>query len=121
MTVNVKMMGESIRARRKELRITQKELSNITNIAQGYISDIENGNTGNITLQKLIKITEALEIDLTRLFSTAEKSEELYITNQEIKLLEKYRMLSVEQQIKIGGIVEGILMSNTEETDKKGA
>jgi len=35
--LDLRSMGESIRARRKELGITQKELSKMTNIAQGHV------------------------------------------------------------------------------------
>lgn len=119
--LDLKMMGESIRARRKELQITQKQLSNVTGIAQGYISDIENGNAGNITLNKLIDISKAIEVDLARLLSFAENSEEFYITRRETEFLKKSRLLSKEQKAKLEGIIEGMLMSTETKADKKGA
>ena len=119
--LDLRAMGELIKERRMELRITQKELSEITNIAQGYISGIENGNADNITLKKLVKIARTLDVELTELFSSAENSKEIYVTNKEVNFLEKYRLLSNEQKVKLEGIVEGMIMAEEEEEDKKGA
>lgn len=122
MTADYKLIGDSIRARRKELKLTQSQLAKKAGTSQGYIADTENGNLDNPSLKKLKKIADALQINLQRLFAAAESDEEFYITNKETKLLEKYRLLSFEQQIKLEGIIEGMLISTSnEETDKKGA
>lgn len=68
MTINHKKIGEAIRARRKELKITQKELASRLKISQGYISDLEKGNINNPSLKKLELIADELNINLSKLF-----------------------------------------------------
>ena len=55
-----KSIGKAIKARRKELKLTQKDLEDFSGIKYTIISDIENGK--NSTLSTIEKIMEPLGI-----------------------------------------------------------
>lgn len=71
MTINYNKIGEAIRARRKELKMTQKDLALSSKTSQGYISDLEKGNIDNPSLKKLELIAEVLGINLSKLFEAS--------------------------------------------------
>ena len=56
-------IGQNIRERRKFLRITQKELSEIVGIGLRSLIDIESGK-GNPTIEQLQKIVSALGLTI---------------------------------------------------------
>ena len=55
----LKMLAKSITSARNEAHMTQYELSKVTNIQQGTISKIENGNY-NLTINMLERIAKGL-------------------------------------------------------------
>ena len=61
-----KEIGKLIKDRRKFLKITQKELSDIVGVGLRSLVDIENGK-GNPTIDQINKILEALglKMDIT--------------------------------------------------------
>lgn len=61
--MNAEALGQRIRERRKELRITQQALSEISGVSLHTISDVE-GGIGNPTLQVINKLTEPLGLEL---------------------------------------------------------
>lgn len=56
--------------RRERLRkgLSLNELSKKTGIAISYLSDIEAGKRENLSIKKLCKIAEVLNVDVTELF-----------------------------------------------------
>lgn len=86
MGVNYKKVGEAIRARRKELKFTQKQLAEILKISQGYISDLEKGDIENPSLKRLEIITEELQMDISKLFDASKEPEE-EIDNPDIRAI----------------------------------
>lgn len=56
------MLGDNIRKFRKEKKISINNLARITGISVGYISDLENNNFTNPTIDKLDKIADALGV-----------------------------------------------------------
>lgn len=63
----------TIRQRRKELNLTQKQLSYKTGIVQCTISKYENGKL-QIKKDAMIKLAEALDTDVQTLFFLSERS-----------------------------------------------
>ena len=61
--INYKEIGNRIRQRRKELKLTQEKLSEILEITPTYISEIERG-TGISSLATITKLSKVLKIDL---------------------------------------------------------
>jgi len=59
----VAKVGEQIKNRRKELRITQPHLAELTEVSTNTIYKIERGQ-GNPSLNILCKLTEVLGMDI---------------------------------------------------------
>lgn len=62
--MNVEEIGLAIRARRKFLKITQGDLSEISGISERTLRDIEKG-LANPELESLMKLCEVLGLKLT--------------------------------------------------------
>ena len=61
--------GKIIRKRRKELGLTIEQLAEKADVSDGLISLIERGKLKDIKISNLIKITDALNIKLSNLFT----------------------------------------------------
>lgn len=57
------VLGSNIRARRKELSLTQEELADLAGLDRSYMGGVERGER-NITVLTLCKICEALSCDV---------------------------------------------------------
>ena len=64
--------GSAVKNQRRQLGITQEELAHRSGLHRTYITDIERG-ARNVTLDSITKLTKALELPLTELFSRLEK------------------------------------------------
>ena len=60
---NTKTLGETIRARRKELHYTQAYLAEFTGLSVTFISDVERGKT-TAEIEKIIRLTNVLGLNL---------------------------------------------------------
>lgn len=56
-------IGNNIRAARKRMGYSQEEFADIANFSRSYYTEIETGKR-NISILNLIKIMEALKVDL---------------------------------------------------------
>jgi transcriptional regulator with XRE-family HTH domain len=64
-------LGAKIRSRRKEKGLSQARLAEIVDISAKYLGEVERGE-GNITVFKLERIAEALDIRLGKLLDNYE-------------------------------------------------
>lgn len=62
------MLGDNIRAIRKEKKISINKLSKLTGISLGYLSDLENNKAKNPSVDKLNLISSALDVSIDALF-----------------------------------------------------
>ena len=62
-------IGDRIRAKRKEHKLSQRELAEIVHVSPSHISDIENGKK-TIGVDILMRITEALQVSSDWLLRT---------------------------------------------------
>ena len=60
----VKALGETIKNRRKELKITQPHLAELANVSTNTLYKLERGQ-GNPSLDVLNKLTEVLGMEIT--------------------------------------------------------
>ena len=60
---NTKTLGETIRARRKELHYTQAYLAELTGLSVTFISDVERGKT-TAEIEKIIRLINVLGLNL---------------------------------------------------------
>lgn len=58
--------GSSIRARRKQLKMTQADLADSAKLNRSYLSELERGLV-SISLERAAKLADALEIALSEL------------------------------------------------------
>jgi transcriptional regulator with XRE-family HTH domain len=65
--------GQALRAFRTERKISQEALAHLSDLDRTYVSGIERGER-NPSLGNLLKLTEALGIQLSQLASRAEAS-----------------------------------------------
>ena len=66
-----RQLGQRIAEVRKAQNISQKQLALMSDINKGYLSEIENG-ISNISINKLFRIADALDIPTKDLFSSIE-------------------------------------------------
>lgn len=70
------IIGDNIKKFRKNKNISVNNLSKITGISLGYISDLENNKARNPTMDKLKAIASALDVDVDEFFKSEPMSEE---------------------------------------------
>lgn len=58
--------GQKLRAKRKELGVSQEKLALLSNIDRSYVGRVERGEM-NITLEKAYELAEALGCDIREL------------------------------------------------------
>jgi transcriptional regulator with XRE-family HTH domain len=63
----IKNIGKKLKQRRIDLRLTQVQLSDLIGIEDSALRRIETGRT-NPTIKTLLKLTNALSIDVSYLF-----------------------------------------------------
>lgn len=61
-------MGYNIKARRKELKMSQEELATKSKVSRTIISGLESGRVKETTIGTLKRIAEALDTDVSYFF-----------------------------------------------------
>ena len=93
------MIGQRIKERRKELKITQTQIQQETSISSGNLSCIENGKylPSAVALLELSKILDcSIDWMLTGKSSISENSS--ILDNEEVELLNGFRELSEDDK-----------------------
>lgn len=70
-----KKLGEKIKLLRKEKKLSQEKLAELSNLHRNYIGQIERGEK-SVTISTLIKICEALSIKPSNLLKIIEEEDE---------------------------------------------
>ncbi|AVP66183.1 XRE family transcriptional regulator [Clostridium botulinum] len=99
------MLGDNIRRIRKSQKISINKLASMSCISLGYLSDIENNNAKNPTMDKLQAIANALGVQVSDLLSDKEKLEIITDSAKKIhniakEATEKYGIKEVNQSEK---------------------
>jgi len=68
-------VGEIIKAKREERKISLGDFAREVGISPGYLSQLENGRKANPNLEILVKITQALDIDIDMLLGLEQEAE----------------------------------------------
>lgn len=79
--IDYKMIGNRIKKKRNELKLTQEQLANELNLSVVYISKIENGKA-TATLETLTVIAHHLQLDLSYLITGTSTLEKSYYMNE---------------------------------------
>jgi transcriptional regulator with XRE-family HTH domain len=62
----LKIIGQNIVKYRKQKNMTQEDLCGVAEIDRSYLSEVENGKA-NVSVETLVKITNALDINLAEI------------------------------------------------------
>jgi transcriptional regulator with XRE-family HTH domain len=105
-------VGKKIKKRRKELKITQKQLATVTGCTFQQIQKYEDGYT-RVSIPAFLKICSALHTHPCYFFDKLSFAEETYGDihgDLEIKLLAAFRTVTNEQiKIRIIKLVEAVI------------
>ncbi len=96
-------LGNKIRELRKKNGLSLDKLSDVTETSKSYLWELENQNSRNPTQDKLIKISQALDVTIEYL--TNDESE-LDKSVMEKAFFKKFNQLSKGDQDKIKQIVD---------------
>lgn len=113
-------IGDFIKSKRKSKGITQKEMSSITGIAQGYLSDLENNkieNPSEKTIEKIGSVLSFTNADILKL-KLNEWNEQYNKQNQLEKEVKKFEDGTVIDDIEAAVITQpngAVLESNDPE------
>ena len=99
MTIDYSLIGSRICQRRKELKITQKKLSDRVNVSSNHISGIETGEK-RPSLETLLIICQELGISLDYLVCGT-----IY-TNIDAEIIEKTKFCSIENKQRLSKIID---------------
>lgn len=101
------MIGQRIKERRKELKITQTQIQEKTSISSGNLSCIENGKylPSSIALLELSKILEC-SIDWILTGKSSISESDVLLDNRENELLSGFRKLPNEEKEELMGLLE---------------
>jgi len=64
-------LGDKIRQIREECGLTQGQLAAGSSVSQGYLSQLENGEVKNPSAAVLLRVAQALHLDVDELFEAA--------------------------------------------------
>lgn len=100
------MIGQRIKDRRKELKITQTQIQQETSISSGNLSCIENGKylPSAIALLELSKILDC-SIDWMLTGNSSISNTECFLDNKEKELLNGFRELSEDDREELLGLL----------------
>ncbi|MEF2968329.1 helix-turn-helix domain-containing protein [Paenibacillus sp. M1] len=116
-------IGERIKGKRKELKLTLKDINKLTGISTGNMSDLENDKYAP-SVANLLLISKALSVSIDWLVTgkeyqisehvvqpTTQTASGDSISPADLELLAKFHQLTEKEQVKIEGMIMGILMA----------
>lgn len=101
------LIGERIRAKRKERGLSQEELAERANIHPTYIGQLERGEK-SATVDSLEKITAALEITFEELFSHLQPSTSFRDNTTLCRIVNKLNVIGEENQKVVLDIINAL-------------
>lgn len=119
-------IGGRIKFARKQKGLTQTDIQRLTGISSGNLSDIENDKSMP-SASALISLSRELEVSIDWILTGKEFSKQKAVGNskdllpEEIEFIGKFRQLTKENQIKVEGIVEGLLLGQANVRQQNGS
>ncbi len=106
MAVDYKLIGERIKSKRKERKITQEKLAELLDVSVGYVSQLERGIT-KINLERLSEIADLLDTDIAVFLSGTSYYSPNYLLNDIDQLVGDMPAKDRELLFKILKLVNG--------------
>ena len=103
--LNLKLIGQRLKTQRKQLNITQEDMSEDLKITTYFISRIENGKS-NISITLLNDICNYLQMDITDVFQGTNTQNDSYL---EKDIAKRYMKMDAKQKDLILEIMDSIL------------
>ena len=101
MNLNMALIGQRIKDRRKDLKLTQNDIKRLTGISSGNMSEIENGNRLPAATT-LVQLANTLQCSIDWLLTgKSPKSEKTIFSDlgeMEAALINSFRLLSIEDK-----------------------
>ena len=105
MVIDYSLIGKRLAGLRKSKKITQEKLSEMTNLANNYISNIEN-NRSIPSLETLVKLCDALEVTPNDILLGASTNSNLYMNDE---LQDKLNQCTPKEKRLIEGFISLLL------------
>lgn len=121
MELNMQTIGERIKRRRLELKLTQTQIKNAVGISSGNLSEIENGNR-TPAMTTLYRLSEVLNCSIDWIIkgdSLAEKNDDFFLSEEEKQLINLYRQMAAIDQEDLILIAEMKANKNTQKCVQK--
>ena len=114
-----KILGERIKSRRKELRITQKELGDRIGFTKSSISRIEHGSRV-VSIENINKIAAVLEVDQKWLLGWTDEVQfsRNQLANHVLSVLENMQVEVTEKDPQLARLMEYINLMNDDQKQK---
>lgn len=112
MNIDYKLIGSRISQKRKELKITQKQLSELIGISNTHICSIESGEK-TPSLETLLKICNVLGITIDYLLHG------IIHTNIDDEIKEKTKLCSIQNKKRISKIIDVFIEEEQHEKELK--
>lgn len=97
-------LGDKIKKRRKEMKLSLDKLANISDISKSYLWELENRTTRKPSAEKLTKIAEALEVTINYLLNDSSSSPSEIILKD--AFFKKFKKLSKKDRRKIEQLID---------------
>ena len=115
MNLNMSLIGQRIKSRRKDLKLTQNDIKELTGISSGNMSEIENGNRLPAA-NTLVQLANTLQCSIDWLLTgKSPKSEKAVISDlgeMETVLIASFRLLNKDDKEETLEIVQMKLRKN---------
>lgn len=100
-------IGELIKKRRKELNLSLKDIAKKLNVSESSISRYENEEIKNMGIDKLILLSEILQIDIKELLNVINFSrKKKKATLKEIEIANKLKTLRTENKLSLKKVAD---------------
>lgn len=122
-------IGDRIREKRKDRRMTQEELAELSKTTKQNINKYENNVITNIPSDKIERIAKVLSVSPAYLMGWTENNEETMksattLDPVEREIIETYRKADGKQKLRIGSLIQEIsdeIEKNNSGTNGNGA
>lgn len=94
-------MGLRIKKRRKELKLTQDELSEMIDVSVKHFSEVERGLTG-LSIENLIKLSDILGVSLDYIIKGEADTDEWRCTLSTLQKVPKGKERLIKELINLG-------------------
>ena len=95
-------IGNFIKNKRKELNLTLKDIADKLEVSESLISRYESGNVKKIGMDKLIPLSEILQIDINELLNNINLSKKKKkVTLKEMEIAKKLKKLRTENNLSL--------------------